>query len=326
MRVLHLVESEDPDRSPTSDVAIMGCRASLEQLPDLAHDVWLLADTRGEARARELGLRTSDRLGVPSAWPLRSWPGMRALRARRPRPDVVHAWGTRAARAARWTFGRSARVTEAPDVFPVPGRVSMHERDQLRAGLGLAPGEGAVLVLAEPEHDADAHQHVFLAGLLEYSSTRATCVFPAGAHARARSRWFHRRAVLDCRLVYSNLPALALAPACEVGVLHTRRAPGAPSPEQLARRTALVLCAHRAGLPVVAAPESGTAGVCDAPGLARLVSPSYRPADYARTIVPLLRDRTRLREVSQQLVARARERVARDDAPGKLRRLWERGA
>ena len=65
-------------RAKSAEVAAVQADAAVLRAR-VRHDVFLIADTEGEARAGRLGLRTADRVTAPLGCPTLAW---RALRAR----------------------------------------------------------------------------------------------------------------------------------------------------------------------------------------------------------------------------------------------------
>ncbi len=282
MRVLHIVECLGFERGgrATSDAEVMACRAAVEGLPGLRHDVFLIADSPGEQRAAALGLRTHDRVTAPLGRAVLAWRSLKALGAARPAPEVIQPWSHSAARAARLAFAGTP-VLGVPPVLPAPAARGWRERRRLRDALALDEPDTAILLLSDPAPDGHAAPFSFLIALLDFAGHRVAGVVPQGASAAGRARAFYRRAVLECPVRFSSLPAAALATACDFGVLHAPPARGS-SPHAIERRAALVRAAQRAGLRVVVPFDSGVADAVDQGLCAE--APGSKPADFAKAI------------------------------------------
>jgi len=288
MRVLHLVEclGHARGRAPTPDSEVLACRAAVEGLPGLRHDVWLLADTDGERRAIDLGLRSADRVTAPLGRAVLAWRSLRRLGSARARPGVVQAWSRPVELAARIACA-GLPVLGPPATLPAPTGLRWPARAGMRRSLELADEDTAILLLSEPAPDAQAAGFLFLIGLLDFAGHRVAGILPRGVLKVPRSRAFYRRAVLECPVRYTSLPGAALATACDVGVL---LAPPAreSSAAGVERRAALVRTVERAGLPVVCPAESGVGGTA---AFGCPVSSGTKPADYAKAIVDYLAKR-----------------------------------
>ena len=327
MRVLHLVEclGRARGRGATSDAELLACRAAVEGIPRVRHDVLLIADTEGEARASRLGLRTTDRVTAPLGRPTLAWRAVRALAASRPRPDVVQLWAHGIAPVARLALPRRSPVLGAPATLGVPAP-SGPGRQELRAALGLRDDDLTVLLMADPVDETQSARFTFLIGLLDFAGRQAAGVLPAGARGIMRARAFQRRAVLECPIRYSSFPSAALAGACDVGVLHVHPWATASGPA-LERRRAAIRGAHRAGLPVVVPAHSGVADLCESSSLAEgagLVCSGDRPADFAKVVARLFENHALRASISDAV--RRHGDPAGDEALAALALSWESAA
>lgn len=297
MRILHLVEPVAPGlagsvrRACAHDAGVLGCRATIERETDFEHRVCLIGPTSAERRARDLGLTVWDRVAPPLGIPVLAWYGLEALADQRARTDAVQCWSAPLVRAAKLAFGDAAPCLGPPEEFPLPEAGPCPDRQALRRGLGLRPRDIAVLLLADPAPVADTRRFVSLLGLLEAAGYRCNGVIPAGTRALVRARRYCRDAHLGSRLVVSDLPAWALAPACDLAVLHsagdepTLRTQ--PRWGAAAERSATIGAFLR-GLPVVAPVGSGIGRLLDDRLGGWCIAESPQPPDLVSRMLPLL--------------------------------------
>jgi len=325
MHVLHLVECSGLERGTraTSDAEVGACVSAIQGIAGAKHEVWLVADSRGEQHARKLGLPTRHRVTAPLGYSALAWRGLRALAARRRRPDVVQPWGPGMSFLARLVFGQAAGVAASPSSLSA-GCAPGPTRSELRESLRLASDDFIVLLLADPMSEAMSARFTFLVGLLDFTGRRAAGVVPFGAPGIARARAFHRRAVLECPIRYSSLPWGVLGTACDVGVLHVSPNRGEVHAREIEHRRALVRSAHLAGLPVVAPAHALVSDVCEvlspsgAPGF---TCQGDKPSDYARSVAALFENREALAAAADTL--RSRSHASRGATLQTLARSWE---
>lgn len=335
MRILHLVEPVAPGlagsvrRAIAHDAGVLGCRAAIERERGFEHRVCLIGPTSGERRAADLGLRATDRVAPALGIPALAWYGLEALTQQRGRPDAVQCWSAGLVRAAKLAFGDSAPCFGPPDEFPLPEPGPTPGRAALRRGLGLRARDTAVLLIADPASVADARRFVSLLGLLEATGHLCAGIIPAGSRALVRARRYCRDVHLGTRVVVSDLPAWALAPACDLAVLHSAgdeplvraRAPWAPA---LAR--AATIGAYLHSLPVVAPIGSGIGRLLDDQLRGWCIAESPLSPDLGSRLLPLLRGPDLRASVGERVRALAARWMGADRATGRLAACWLRGA
>lgn len=331
MRILHLVEPAAPGlagavlRPHAHDAGVLACRATIERAGRFEHGVCLVGPTSAEQRARDLGLPVMDRVAPALGIPTLAWYGLEALVRERGRPDVVQCWSRTLVRLAALAFGNSAPCLAPPDEFPLPDPGRLRDRAALRRRLGMRPTGRVILLLADPPPVADARRFISLLGLLEATGHRCTGVVPAGARELIRARRFCRDAHLGSQLMQTDLPAWALAPACDCAVLHTagdepviRDEPDwAPA---LAKAAALG--AQLNGLPVVAPAGSGVGALLDEETRGRCIAESARAPDIASRLHPLLSRPELLASVSDRVRMLAGRAIDADRAVDGVVARW----
>lgn len=129
LRILHLLDPHDGEEPA------LACRAALS-IEGVSHDLWLVTDSAGEQRARQLGLATTDRVPTRRGTLGPIARGMRRLLQNRyddlglPTPDLVQCWSVRMLGIARAAFGKRAiprccvltRTPLPPATLPITGK------------------------------------------------------------------------------------------------------------------------------------------------------------------------------------------------------------
>lgn len=333
MRILHLVEPPAPGlagavlRPAPHDAGALACRAAIEKAPEHEHRVCLIGPASAEHRAHSLGLRTTDRISPPLGVPSLAWFGLESLVRDRGPPDAVQCWSRPLLRLARLALGNAVVCVGPPDDYPIPLSTSGTRREELRRRFGLADGEKAVLLLADPPSLADARRFVFTLGLTEVAGFPCAGVIPAGARFLVRGRRFCRDAHLGGRLVFTDLPAWTLAPACDAALLHAagdEPAVRCAPPEAPAIARAAAGGALLQGVPVIAPQSAGAEPWFDTAAAPRCLAASAKAPHMAARLVGLFSDAGSLEELSRHLKARVHTMVSGDRTVAALATRWAR--
>jgi hypothetical protein len=331
MRILHLVEPPAPGlagalwRPAPYDAGVLACRAAIERTPELEHRVCLIGPTSAERRAGALGLHTTHRIAPPAGAVSLGWFGLESLVRDRGLPDAVQCWTRPLLRLARLALGNSVPCVGPPAEYPLPAAPASVDRDQLRRRLGLQAGEKAVLLLADPPSTADARRFVFMLGLIEVAGHRCAGVIPSGARHLVRGRRFARDANLGTNLILTDLPAWALAPACDCAVLHDAgdepAVRSAPETAAAIARAAVGATLIR-GLPVLSPAGAGTEALYDERAAPLCIAASAHTPDIAARLVRLFGDMDRLSDLAAHLQTRTRKLARADRTVPALVARW----
>lgn len=119
----------------------------------------------------------------------------------------------------RWIADVSLDARHLPLPIPTP-LTAPSARDDLRAAVGIAPGEHALLIalLADPPRAADARAFSFMLGLLHLAGARVIGVVPRGVGQGRRGARFVRAHGRRWGLVEWDGPMSVLAPATDLAM------------------------------------------------------------------------------------------------------------
>lgn len=310
-RRLHLINVDRADGA-----SIAACAAVLSGSDDSA---CLIGSTRGESRARLLGLSSSSRLHPPLARSDLAGRALTRLVESTGPFDQFVVWGEPeramldrlspefSASCVLIGFeppGRGARPGDAQlvlgdprDESAWPGASSTTlavcdpdtrgpdwrrspERSRLRAALGLRPDLPLVVSIGEPQGEIDARRVAWATLVLQNIGMAVTMAIPRNAmHARGAID-LAKRTIRWSPMVIVDEP-LAILRVADVGICSLPE----PKAGEFGRLRATLAHANRFGVPVICAGWARGMGVDES-----LLLPTDRPRDYGTRLADLVAD------------------------------------